>query len=324
MIVILALVKIVVLIPALLSLFALLVWVERKVIARFQVRIGPNRVGPFGTLQLLADAIKLLFKEDIVPHGASGLVHAIAPAVSLIAALSAFAVIPFGDSVSLFGQTVDLWVSDINVALLYLLAVGAFSIYGIVLGGWSSNNKYSLLGGIRSSAQLISYEVSLGLALVGVAMVASSLSLVQIVKAQDTPFILLQPLGFIVFFIAGLAESNRPPFDLPEADTELTGGYLTEYTGFKFAMFYMAEYLNMVAICALVTTLYLGGWRGPLLPPLVWFLIKVAVLIFVFIWLRATFPRIRYDRLMRLGWLILIPLALVNIFITAAGIIIFQ
>ncbi|TAK31297.1 MAG: NADH-quinone oxidoreductase subunit NuoH [Chloroflexota bacterium] len=323
-VVLMALVKTIVLLVVLLTLFGFLVWVERKMIARFQIRVGPNRVGPFGLLQLLADAIKLLFKEDTLPNGANKLMHALAPAISLATALAVFAVIPFGEPVSLFGQQIELWVANVDVAVLYVMAAGALGIYGIVLGGWSSNNKYSLLGGVRSSAQLISYEISLGLALVGVVMLAGSLSLVQIVQAQSIPFILLEPLGFIVFLIAGMAESNRPPFDLPEADTELTGGYLTEYGGFKFAMFYMAEYLNMVAICALITTLYLGGWRGPWLPPLAWFVIKVAALIFLFLWLRATFPRVRYDRLMRLGWLVLLPLALVNIFVTAAWMIVLK
>ena len=322
--VVLALVKTIVLLAVLLGLFGFLVWVERKMIARFQVRIGPNRVGPFGLLQLLADAIKLLFKEDTLPTGANKLMHALAPAVALVTALAIFAVIPFGEPVTLFGRQIELWVADVDVALIYVLAMSSLSIYGIVLGGLSSNNKYSLMGGVRSSAQLISYEISLGLALAGVAMLAGSLSLVQIVRAQDTPFILLQPLGFIVFLIAGMAECSRPPFDLAEADTELTGGFLTEYSGFKFSMFYMAEYLSMVAICALITALYLGGWRGPFLPPLAWFVIKVAILILLFIWLRATFPRFRYDRLMRFGWLILLPLSLVNIFVTAVWMIVLQ
>jgi len=298
---------------------AYLTWLERKVISDFQVRLGPMRVGPHGLLQPIADGIKLMFKEDIVPRAADRTIYLLAPAMALIPAFISFAVIPFGDRLQLFGQTIDMVITDVNIGLLYLFGVASLGVYGIVLGGWASNNKYALLGGLRSAAQMISYELSMGLSVVGVLMLSQSLSLVKIVSAQSKAwFILLQPIGFLIFLICAIAETNRAPFDLPEAETELVAGFHVEYSSMKFAMYFMAEYANMITVAALATTLFLGGWRGPFLPPVVWFLAKLYLVIFLFIWLRATLPRFRYDQLMQFGWKVLLPLALANIVITAA------
>ncbi len=295
-----------------------LTWLERKLIGHIQVRYGPMRVGPHGLLQPIADGIKLMFKEDIVPEAADRTLYLMAPALALIPAFISFAVIPFGDQVRLFGRTIDLVITDINVGLLYLFGVTSLGVYGIVLGGWASNNKYALLGGLRSAAQMISYELSLGLSVVGVVMLSGSLSLVEIVNAQSTVwFVVLQPIGFLIFLICATAEINRAPFDLPEAETELVAGFHVEYSSMKFAMYFIAEYANMITVAALATTLFLGGWRGPFLPAVVWFLIKLFLFIFLFIWLRATLPRFRYDQLMRFGWKVLLPAALANIVITA-------
>lgn len=297
---------------------AYLTWVERKVIGHIQVRLGPMRVGPHGLLQPIADGIKLMFKEDIVPRAADRTIYLLAPTLALIPAFISFAVIPFGDRIRLFGQPIDLVITDVNVGLLYLFGVASLGVYGIVLGGWASNNKYALLGGLRSAAQMISYELSLGLSVVGVLMLSRSLSLVEIVKAQSTVwFVVLQPIGFLIFLICAIAETNRAPFDLPEAETELVAGFHVEYSSMKFAMYFMAEYANMITAAALATTLFLGGWRGPFLPPVVWFLAKLYLVIFLFIWLRATLPRFRYDQLMRFGWKVLLPAVLANIMITA-------
>lgn len=322
----LSLLKISVVLGLVLLTVAYLTWVERKLVGDFQVRWGPTRVGPFGLLQPIADGIKLLFKEDLVPAEADGFLFRLAPALSMIPALITFAVIPFGDTVHLFGRTVDLVITDVNIGLLYILAVTSMGVYGIVLGGWASNSKYSLLGGLRSAAQMVSYEMALGLSVVGVLMLSQSLSLVDIVNAQaGTCFKVLpcwnvfaQPLGFALFLVSANAELNRAPFDLPEAETELVAGFHTEYSSMKFAMFFMAEYANMIASSALATTLFLGGWRGPLLPPVVWFLLKVAAFLFLLIWLRATLPRFRYDQLMAFGWKVLLPLGLANVVLTAA------
>jgi len=298
---------------------AYLTWLERKVISDFQVRLGPMRVGPHGLLQPIADGIKLMFKEDIIPQAADRTIYVLAPTLALIPAFISFAVIPFGDRVRLFGQSIDMVISDVNIGLLYLFGVASLGVYGIVLGGWASNNKYALLGGLRSAAQMISYELSMGLSVVGVLMLSQSLSLVRIVGAQSKAwFILLQPIGFLIFLICAIAETNRAPFDLPEAETELVAGFHVEYSSMKFAMYFMAEYANMITVAALATTLFLGGWRGPFLPPVVWFLAKLYLVIFLFIWLRATLPRFRYDQLMQFGWKVLLPLALANIVITAA------
>jgi NADH-quinone oxidoreductase subunit H len=313
------LVKIAVVFGLMLLSVAYLTWLERKVISDFQVRLGPMRVGPHGLLQPIADGLKLMFKEDIIPQAADRTIYILAPTLALIPAFISFAVIPFGDRLRLFGQSIDMVIADVNIGLLYLFGVASLGVYGIVLGGWASNNKYALLGGLRSAAQMISYELSMGLSVVGVLMLSESLSLVRIVGAQSKAwFILLQPIGFLIFLICAIAETNRAPFDLPEAETELVAGFHVEYSSMKFAMYFMAEYANMITVAALATTLFLGGWRGPFLPPVVWFLAKLYLVIFLFIWIRATLPRFRYDQLMRFGWKVLLPLALANIVITAA------
>lgn len=318
-VVIIALIKVIVVLGVLLLMIAYLTWLERKLLAHFQVRLGPMRVGPHGLLQPIADGLKLLFKEDVTPSGVNKVIYTLAPILSFVPAFMVFAVIPFGDKISLFGRSIDLVISDFNMGILYVFAISSLGVYGIVLAGWSSNNKYSLLGGLRSSAQMVSYEVSLGLSIIGVLMLSGSLSLLDIVRGQDTIlnwYILRQPLGFIIFLICAIAETNRLPFDLPEADNELVAGYYTEYSSMKFAMFYLGEYANMINASAIATTLFLGGWQGPWLPPVVWFFLKLFAFLFIFVWLRATLPRFRYDQLMKFGWGILLPLALLNIFIT--------
>ncbi|MBI2939947.1 MAG: NADH-quinone oxidoreductase subunit NuoH [Chloroflexi bacterium] len=311
----------------LLTGFAYGTLLERKLLGRLQVRYGPNRVGPFGLLQPVADGLKLLGKEDTAPAGADRVVFTLAPMISTACALSAFAVIPIGGTIDLLGRRIDLVVADVNIGILYVLGVTSLGIYGIVLAGWSSNNKYALLGGVRSSAQMLSYELALGMSLIGVLLIAGTLQLPKIVEAQATvPFILLQPLGFIVFLIAATAEVNRSPFDLPEAENELVAGYHVEYSGMKFALFQMAEYVNLIVVSSLATTLFLGGWYGPfgLLPGPHWFFLKVFLLICFFVWLRATTPRLRYDQLMRFGWKVLLPLALANVLLTAVGVLVLQ
>ncbi|MEA3509375.1 MAG: NADH-quinone oxidoreductase subunit NuoH [candidate division NC10 bacterium] len=313
--------KICLVVGLLLLAVAYLTWLERKVIGDIQVRFGPSRVGPFGLLQPIADGIKLMFKEDVVPANADRLIFFLAPALSFVPALIVFAVIPFGPS---------FVITDVNVGLLYVFAVASLGVYGSVLAGWASNSKYSLLGGLRSSAQMVSYELGLGLSVLGVVMMTGSLSLVDIVEAQKGTWLGILPrwnifpqfLGFVIFLISSNAELNRAPFDLPEAETELVAGFHTEYSSMKFALFFMAEYANMIAVAALATTLFLGGWRGPLLPPVIWFLLKVFAFIFLFIWVRATLPRFRYDQLMGFGWKVLLPLALANVMFTAAAILI--
>lgn len=319
-----ALVKSLIILVALLTAFAYLTFIERKVVARIQVRVGPNRVGPLGLLQPLADGIKMIFKEDITPAQADKVVYTLAPGIAVATAILAWAVIPISPSIMIAGFKIDFYLADVNIALLYLLAIGSLNVYGIVLGGWASNNKYSLLGGLRSTAQMISYEVSLGLALVGVLMVSGTLSLVQIVEKQSAFwFILVQPLGFLIYFICAIAETNRLPFDLPEAETELIAGYHTEYSSLKFAFFQMAEYINIVTVSAIAATMFWGGYQGPfgILPGAHWLILKIAIFIFIFMWARGTLPRFRYDQLMRLGWKVLLPLALLNIFLTAVGLI---
>jgi len=301
---------------------------ERKALARIQVRIGPNRAGPGGLLQPIADAIKLIFKEELTPSKADKIIFVLAPILTVVPALIILAVIPMGDRVVLFGREITLGFANINVGVLYITAVASISVYGIVLAGWSSNNKYALLGGIRSSAQMISYELALGLSFVGPILLANSMNVFDIVQAQTGMrwYIFLQPVGALVFWIAALAEVNRSPFDMPEAEQELTAGYHVEYSGMKFALFYMAEYIKMIAVSAITATLFFGGFRGPIplsISPWVGLLnlfLKVFVLLFVMIWIRATLPRIRYDRLMALGWKIMFPLALGNVFLTAVGI----
>ena len=315
--IIVATIKVGVVFGVLLLTVAYLIWVERKVMAHMQVRLGPMRVGWHGLLQPIADGLKLIFKEDIIPTNAAKVLYVLAPVLAVVPALMTFAVIPFGDKINILGLSIDMVIADVNIGVLYVIAVTSIGVYGIVLAGWSSNNKYSLLGGLRSAAQMISYELPLGLALIGVLMMTQSLSLVDIVNAQSKYwFVLLQPVGFFVYAVSAIAEVNRCPFDLPEAESELVAGYHTEYSSMKFALFFMAEYANILTVSAIAVTFFFGGWRGPFLPPVVWFLIKLFLCIFFFIWLRSTYPRFRYDQLMKLGWKFLLPLALANILIT--------
>jgi NADH-quinone oxidoreductase subunit H len=318
-------VKVLIVFTAMLLIVAYTTLMERKVLGRMQVRFGPNRTGPFGLLQPVADGIKLFFKEDIIVPHANKIIYILAPAVIVITALVSYAVIPFGDSIKILGRSVDLVVADVNVGLLYLFAISSLGVYGVVMGGWASNNKYSLLGSIRSSAQMISYELSLGLSIVGVMMIAGSLSLNKIVAAQSPVwFIIYQPLGFILYIISAAAEVSRTPFDLTECENELVAGYQTEYSSMKFGLYYLAEYAHILVVSSLAVSLFFGGWHGPFLPPVVWFLIKVFIFIFIFIWVRATFPRFRYDQLMKFGWKVLFPLSLLNIMLTAVGVILFS
>jgi NADH-quinone oxidoreductase subunit H len=325
-----AVVKAGVAILALLTAFAYMTLIERRVVARMQSRLGPNRLGPFGLLQPLADALKMVFKEQIVPARARVLVYLIAPCISIFVALVAFAVVPLGSPTAFgSGAIARAWapfISDLNVGVLYILSISSLAVYGIVLGGWSSGNRYSLLGALRSAAQMVSYEVSIALSLAGVLMFAGTLSLVGVVQAQVSQhiwFILAQPLGFLLYGVAAVAEVNRAPFDLPEAEQELVAGYLTEFSGLRWSLYQMAEYINMITASSLAATLFFGGWTlGGLdgVPglPFIWYAIKVAAFLFVFIWLRATLPRIRYDRLMRFGWQTLLPLSVLNLVATAA------
>ena len=324
-----ALIKSVVAIVALLTAFAYMTLIERRVIARFQRRVGPNRAGPLGVFQPVADALKMAFKEEILPTKASRLVFLLAPAISVIVALTAFAVVPLGGPTAWGDNAIARawapYVADLNVGVLYIFAIASLAVYGIVLAGWSSGNHYSLLGALRSAAQMVSYEVSIALAIAGVLMFAGTLSMVGIVTAQVNQgiwFVLAQPLGLILYGIAAVAEVNRAPFDLPEAEQELVAGYLTEFSGLRWSLFQMSEYINMITASAVVATLFFGGWTlGGLegIPglPFVWFFIKVAFFLFIFIWLRATLPRIRYDQLMRFGWQTLLPLAALNALATA-------
>jgi NADH-quinone oxidoreductase subunit H len=320
--------RVVVVFFALLIMVMLLIWVERKVIADMQTRVGPMRAGPRGILITLADGIKLFFKEGIRPILVDGPVYAVAPIVAMLPAFLAFAVIPFGTGVELFGRRIPFQIVDLNIGILWILAMGSLMVYAVVLAGWSSGSNYPLLGGIRSSAQMISYEVGMGLALVAVVMYSGSLRLSEIVASQDTVWNVIPQLpAFVIYLIAGLAETNRPPFDLAEAESELVAGFHTEYSGIKFAMFYLGEYLNTVTVSAVAVTLWLGGWRGPapdFLPwlwPVLWFLFKVFLVIYVYIWVRATLPRMRYDRLMAFGWKFLIPFGLVWVLATGAVVV---
>ena len=314
---ILSTIKIGIVISVLLLVIAYLIWVERKVMAHMQVRLGPMRVGWHGLLQPIADGLKLITKEDIIPANASKVLFILSPVIAMIPALLTIAVIPFGDTISVMGVSVDMVIADVNIGILFILAVSSVGVYGILLGGWSSNNKYSLLGGLRSSAQMISYELSMGLSLIGVIMMTETLSLVDTVNAQSGLwFVVLQPVAFIVFAISAIAETNRCPFDLPEAETELVSGFHTEYSSMKFALFFMAEYANIITVSAVAVTFFFGGWRGPFLPPVVWFIIKMALCIFFFIWLRSTFPRFRIDQLMKFAWKVLLPVAIANVLIT--------
>lgn len=286
-----------------------LIWAERRLLAGIQDRLGPNRVGPFGIMQSLADAIKLLFKEDWVPPFANRILFLIAPTIVMITVLLTFAIIPFTES---------LWVADINIGLLVFLGLSSLGVYSVTLGAWSQNNKYALLGGVRAAAQMISYELAVGLSVVPVVMQVGSFNLREIVMAQDIPFALTQPVAFLIFLVAGFAETKRLPFDLPEAENELISGFHTEYASMKFALFFLGEYLGMMLISSMTVILFLGGWRGPWLPPIVWFILKVSLLIFIFMWVRGTLPRVRYDQLMSFAWKYVIEIALLNILVTGA------
>lgn len=318
--------KVVVVLVVLLTSIAYAVWLERKVVARIQSRWGPTLVGPFGLLQPLADGLKFLFKEEIRPREVDRLVYHLAPFLAFTMAFASIAVIPFGESITIAGHKIDFQITDLNVGLLFVLAVTSLGVYGIALAGWGSNSKFPLFGGLRSSAQMISYELSLGLALVAVVLIAGSLSLREIVEQQRGLWnIFRQPLGFLLYFTAAIAETNRTPFDLPEAESELVGGFHTEYSSFKFAMFFMAEYANMVTVSCLATLMFFGGWLGPVfgppvlqaLLPVVWFSMKIFCFLFVYIWIRGTLPRFRYDQLMSFGWKVLLPVALVNVLATS-------
>jgi NADH-quinone oxidoreductase subunit H len=320
--------RVVVVFFALLISVMVLIWVERKVIADMQTRVGPMRAGPRGVLITIADGIKLFFKEGITPTLADRPVYLIAPVIAMLPAFLSFAVIPFGRPIELFGREVPFQLADLSIGILWILAMSSLMVYSIVLAGWSSGSNYPLLGGVRSSAQMISYEVGMALAIVAVLMYSDALRMSDIVASQDRVWnVIPQFPAFVIYLIAGLAETNRPPFDLPEAESELVAGYHTEYSGIKFAMFYLGEYLNTITVAAVATTLWLGGWRGPapeFLPwlwPLVWFLLKVLLIVYAYVWIRATLPRIRYDRLMAFGWKILIPFGLVWILLTGSIIV---
>lgn len=321
---------------ALLTGFAYMTWLERRVLARLNARVGPNRVGPFGLLQPLADGIKLFFKEDFQPRGAETWMYLVAPGITMFAALLAFAVIPFGPPQAKLWGVPLFQIADPNAGILVLLAVTAVGVYGIILGGWASNSKYSLLGSLRSSAQIISYELTVGLSLVGVILVSGTLQLTDIVSQQQGTWlgflpqwnIFIQPLGFLLFLIGANAETNRAPFDLPEAEQELVAGYHTEYGGMKFAGFFVGEYINIIVASSVAVTLFLGGWGGPFVEQVpvlgvLWFVLKIFAFAFLFIWLRASVPRIRYDQLMTIGWKVLLILALVNVYFTAMGVMAF-
>lgn len=292
------------------------IYIERRGLSRFQIRIGPNRVGPFGILQPVADAIKVLLKEDIAPARAAKIIFALAPLINFLPVLLIFAVIPVA------GDAAKAILVDLDVGVLYIFAVSGAGILAVFMAGWASNNKYALIGAMRAVSQMVSYEVPVVLSIVGVVMLSGSLSTVNIVEAQNIPFLLIQPLGFVIFFIAAIAEINRAPFDLLEADSEIVAGYHIEYSGMKFAMFFLAEYGHAVIFSALITTLFLGGWKGPLLPPFLWFLIKLLIVFWVVFWIRATVPRLRVDQLSALSWKVLLPLSLINIAITAIQMII--
>ena len=333
------LIKIGIVFGALSGVVALMTLAERKVAAFIQVRLGPMRVGPHGILQPIADGVKLMLKEDILPAKADPWIFTLAPIIALVPAFIVFAVIPFGPSFELFGRTIDLRITDLNIGVLYVLSISSIGILGIILGGWASNSKYPLMGALRSAAQMVSYEVALGFSIMGVLMIAGSLSLVDIVNKQKefgAWFVFLQPLGFILFFVCGIAETNRAPFDLPEAESELVAGFHTEYSGFRFSLYFLAEYANMIAVSAMAVTLFFGGWLrpfanvawldfldlkflalGPALTGLFWFCFKVIIFLYCYLWFRWTWPRYRYDQLMKIGWQWLLPLAIANLIVTA-------
>jgi NADH-quinone oxidoreductase subunit H len=319
------LIKLAAVLGALVLLAVYLIWIERRLLARFETRLGPNRAGWHGALQPIADGVKILLKEDLIPAESDRFIFMMAPAVVATSALLLFVVVPFGEGFTLWGRRVPMLFTDLNVGLLYVVAISTIAAYGVVLAGWSSNSLYSLLGGIRGAAQMISYELSLGLSLAPVVMMAGSFSLVEIVNAQAAyPFILVQPVGFLIFLISTMAEAHRLPFDIPEAENELMGGYHTEYSGMRFGLFFVGQYVNMLVLGSLVAVFFLGGWRGPLLPGVVWFVLKVLIVPFLLIWSRASHPRPRYDQLMAFGWKFLIPMALVNIIATGGLMLLFE
>ena len=311
--------KLGVVLAVLLTAAAYLVLFERKFLGRLQIRYGPNRAGPYGLLQPFADTIKMITKEDIVPAEADRAIFLYAPAVVGITALLMFSVVPFGPDLTLFGHEVKMVVVDLNVGILFAFALSSLSVYGITLGGWASNSKYSLLGGIRGAAQMISYELSLGLAIIPVVMRAGSFSLVDIVNAQaGLWYVVTEPVAFVIFFISAMAESKRIPFDLPEAENELGAGFHTEYSGMRFGLFFLGEYVAMQVLGGLIAVFFLGGWQGPLLPGPVWLALKIFLACLVMVWMRGTLPRLRYDQLMNLGWKVLVPVSLVNVIVTGA------
>src|SRR5256712_3461355 len=326
------LIKIALILAVLPLLVAALTLAERKIIAFMQVRLGPMRVGPWGLLQPIADPIKLLLKEDIIPERADRWIFALAPVITLIPAFIVFAVIPFGPAVNIFGKPVSMYVTDVNIGLLYVLSISSVGVLGIILGGWASNSKYPLLGALRSAAQMVSYEVALGFSIIGVLMLSGTLSLVSIVEAQKNAgiwYVFLQPIGFILFFICGVAETNRAPFDLPEAESELVAGFHTEYSGFRFSLFFLAEYANMLTVAMMAVTLFWGGWMRPfpnvaalgfldVIPGVLWFITKVIVFLYFYLWFRASWPRYRYDQLMKIGWQYLLPISMANVIVTAS------
>jgi len=336
------LIKGVVILGVLLLTVAYLTFAERKILAYMQVRIGPNRVGPKGWLQPIADGLKLFVKEDLIPGSAERFVFMLAPILIFAPAILVWAVIPWGETFSVAGVEITPFLADVNIALLFVIAVSSIGIYGIILGGWASNNKFSLMGGLRSAAQLVSYEVPMGFAVIAVVLMAGTLSLVGIVEAQRAAglwFIVPGILAFGIYFICGVAETNRNPFDLPEAESELVGGFHTEYSGMKFAFFYLAEYMNMLVVSSLAVTLFFGGWLPPFpnllaglwqlpllswIPPFFWYLIKVLAFIFVYIWFRGTFPRYRFDQLMAVGWKWLLPLSLANVLLVGIGVLVLK
>lgn len=339
--IVIPLIKIAIIFGVISLVVAAMTLAERKVSAFIQVRLGPMRVGPWGLLQPIADGVKLLLKEDILPAKADPWIFTLAPIISLVPAFIVFAVIPFGPTFQLFGRTIALRLTDVNIGVLYVLSISSIGILGIILGGWASNSKYPLMGALRSAAQMVSYEVALGFSIMGILMISGSLSLVDIVNKQKEYgwwFVFLQPLGFLLFFICGIAETNRAPFDLPEAESELVAGFHTEYSGFRFSIYFLAEYANMIAVSAMAVTLFFGGWMrpfpnvaalnfldalGPAVSGVLWFSVKVAIFLYCYLWFRWTWPRYRYDQLMKIGWQVLLPLAIANLIVTAAVVLLF-
>src|SRR5437762_7019203 len=332
------LIKIALLLAIVPGYVAVITLAERKVIAWMQVRLGPMRVGPWGILQMVADPLKLLLKEDIVPARADRWIFTLAPVICLIPAFIVLAVIPIGPTIHIFGKPITLYVTDLNIGVLYVLSISSVGVLGIILGGWASNSKYPLLGALRSAAQMVSYEVALGFSIIGVLMLSGTLSLVSIVEAQKNAgvwYVFYQPVAFILFFICGVAETNRAPFDMPEAESELVAGFHTEYSGFRFSLFFLAEYANMLTVAAMAVTLFWVGWLRPfpnvaalgfldIVPGVIWFIAKVIVFLYFYLWFRASWPRYRYDQLMKIGWQYLLPISMANVIVTAVLVLLLQ